>query len=524
MGTDPIYSTEIAAARNVRAETGIYAFAGFTLDLGRGRLRKGEVDIALRPKSFLLLTFLVQNAGRVIGKNELIEAAWPNVATTDDSLTQCIKDIRRALGPGSEALLRTLPRRGYVLDDGVFRDIADRSPAAKAGAATGVSIAVSPFQVVGEAPVAAAFAVGLRATALADLACFRDLDVVTGPPNTEWIVAGCAGPHLSPAAYTLTGSVQSHGERIRITAALTETAASKTIWAERWDRELGDVLAVQGEIVENLVSALAGFGVILQAAAERAARKPPCERSAQDFYFLGRSHTARASEADARQAVLSFRAALDLAPRLARAWMGLAWSFGQLAGFGIDEIENREAMQRAAWHAVELDPLDGEAQAVLGEALGQAGNMRAAEKAFDRALHLAPRSADIWVICAAWAVRSGRPFEGIRAMERARRLNPGWPAWYDHHLRPAWCSTGSALDQLLAGGRGKASWQRLLDGLAYPVAGANQQVCADANISPKTMPVCLQGETGAIARAGFHLRSSQVGLAQPSSFRTTERF
>jgi DNA-binding winged helix-turn-helix (wHTH) protein/TolB-like protein len=93
-----------------------YLFSGLTLDLDSGRLFSGGEEIALRPKSFALLAYMVRNAGRVISKDELMSELWPDVTVTEDSLTQCISDVRRALGSQGAGTLRTVPRRGYLLD------------------------------------------------------------------------------------------------------------------------------------------------------------------------------------------------------------------------------------------------------------------------------------------------------------------------------------------------------------------------------------------------------------------------
>ena len=94
-----------------------FEFSGHVLDLRQGRLRRGSAEISLRPKSLALLTFLLQNRGRVIGKDELLSAVWPGFTVSEDSLTQCIADIRRSLGSQASDLIRTVPRRGYILED-----------------------------------------------------------------------------------------------------------------------------------------------------------------------------------------------------------------------------------------------------------------------------------------------------------------------------------------------------------------------------------------------------------------------
>ena len=92
-----------------------YRFEGFTLDLLRGSLLAVDgAEIALRPKSIALLRYLVEHPGRLIDRDEIMRAVWPGVFVTDDSVTQCVKEVRRALADAEQRLLRTLPRRGYI--------------------------------------------------------------------------------------------------------------------------------------------------------------------------------------------------------------------------------------------------------------------------------------------------------------------------------------------------------------------------------------------------------------------------
>ncbi len=91
-----------------------YRFGAFSLDVARGAVFKGDEEIKLRPKVYETLKYLVENPGRLIGKQELMQAVWPDAFVTDDSLVQCTVELRRALDDGDQQLLKTVPRRGYL--------------------------------------------------------------------------------------------------------------------------------------------------------------------------------------------------------------------------------------------------------------------------------------------------------------------------------------------------------------------------------------------------------------------------
>src|SRR3982750_1718196 len=94
----------------------IYSFDEFRLDLTRGSIFRGFDELKLRPKSFEVLKYLAQNQGRLVSKDELIDFVWQGMAVTDDSLVQCLKDIRRTLGDEAQHFIKTVPRRGYIFD------------------------------------------------------------------------------------------------------------------------------------------------------------------------------------------------------------------------------------------------------------------------------------------------------------------------------------------------------------------------------------------------------------------------
>jgi formylglycine-generating enzyme required for sulfatase activity/DNA-binding winged helix-turn-helix (wHTH) protein len=94
----------------------VLRFDCFALDLARGCLRAGDQEIDLRPKTFEVLHYLAQNGGRLVPKQELFEGVWPNVSVCDDSLVQCIRELRQKLGDNDRRLIKTVSRRGYLLD------------------------------------------------------------------------------------------------------------------------------------------------------------------------------------------------------------------------------------------------------------------------------------------------------------------------------------------------------------------------------------------------------------------------
>ena len=152
----------------------IFRFGRYVLDLRRGCLLVDEREVALRPKSFGLLRYLVENAGRLVTKDELLEAIWPDVTVTDESISRCMSDVRHALGDNGHHIVRTVPRRGYLLDvlvaavpsastsqsvsaEGRITEVAcnrrdaDRPPTRiRARATAPLSILVLPFTSLGE--------------------------------------------------------------------------------------------------------------------------------------------------------------------------------------------------------------------------------------------------------------------------------------------------------------------------------------------------------------------------------------
>src|SRR5450755_702006 len=112
-----------------------FSFEGFRLDLERGSLCNEQGEIELRPKSFQVLRYLVGNAGRLVAKEELLQAMWPNVTVSEESLSRCISDVRSALQDAEAQIIKTVPRRGYRFTATVTTSDAPATDLAANGAA-----------------------------------------------------------------------------------------------------------------------------------------------------------------------------------------------------------------------------------------------------------------------------------------------------------------------------------------------------------------------------------------------------
>ena len=134
---------------------GVYCFADFTLDPREGILRRLNAEIDLRSKSFEVLIYIVERHGHLVTRDELMRAVWPDIAVTDESVTRCIADIRKALGDEDQRLIRTVPRRGYVFAAQVLSPVRLRVGGAHPAGASGQPLLVDPerpgrgFEVVG---------------------------------------------------------------------------------------------------------------------------------------------------------------------------------------------------------------------------------------------------------------------------------------------------------------------------------------------------------------------------------------
>ncbi|WFU21153.1 adenylate/guanylate cyclase domain-containing protein [Bradyrhizobium sp. CB1717] len=227
--------------------------------------------------------------------------------------------------------------------------------------------------------------------------------------------------------YVLEGSVRKAGSRIRVTAQLIEAATSNHVWAERYDRDLADVFAVQDELTEALTIALAP--AIADAELRRAMRRPPGSLDAWAAYQRGLWHLSKATAEDDETAEKFFRQAIDLDPNFGGSYSALALYQLQAAAL-YQKIGLRDAQHSAealARRAVALDGADAEARSCLGWALQARGEADDALAEIERALSMSPNLAIAHGHRGATLIFAGRPKEGVTALNACIRLDPRDP-------------------------------------------------------------------------------------------------
>ena len=227
--------------------------------------------------------------------------------------------------------------------------------------------------------------------------------------------------------YVLEGSVRKAGNRIRVTAQLVEAGTGNHVWADRYDRDLADIFAVQDEITEAVTISIAP--AIADAELQRAVRKPPDSLDAWAAYQRGLWHLSEASPDDNTIAQKFFRQAIDLDPTFAGGYSGLALAQLQAAAVyqKLGLLEAQSSAEALARRAVALDGADAEARSCLGWALQARGELQGALSEIERALGMSPNLAVAHGQRGATLIFAGRPKEGLAAVQTSIRLDPRDP-------------------------------------------------------------------------------------------------
>jgi adenylate cyclase len=292
------------------------------------------------------------------------------------------------------------------------------------------SIAVLPFENMSGDAEQEYFADGITEDIITELARFRSLLVIAR--NSSFTYKGRSSKVQDVAAdlnvrYVVEGSVRKAGDRVRVTAQLIDAASGNHLWADRYDRELVDIFALQDEITQNIVSILPGR--LEDADVERARRKQTANMTAYDHVLLGLMRFRRFSRDENAVAREEFRKAIELDPLYAHAHALLA-STDVWDVFADWQTKPLDEAFEAAQRALTLDDFNGFSHAILGYILFQRKQDVEAEIEFRRAVALNPNDADAIAFKANVLVYFGRWEEALDLIRKAMRLNPFPPSWY----------------------------------------------------------------------------------------------
>jgi adenylate cyclase len=449
-----------------------YRFAGFVLDLRRGALLSaaGE-ELPLRRQSFEMLRLFAENAGRLLDRDTIDRAIWPGVTVSDDSMTQCVRDIRRVIGDDAQSVLKTVPRRGYLFSPEVVACEPASGPSrAVLPLPDRPSLVVLPFQNLSDDPGQDYFADGLVEDITTALSYIRSLFVIAR--NSAFAYRDRAvdvrqiGRDLG-VRYALEGSVRRAGNRLRVTTQLIDTASGVHVWAERYDRELSDIFAVQGEIATSVA------GVIEPAVAgaeqQRVLRKAPERLDAWEAYQRGLWHFSSHGSDENAAARSFFKRAIALDPNFAPGHYGYAlalqWEiwhyssrpFSEVQALPLEEaltavwLDDKDAMAHAVlahirmwgsdWEgaigearkAVALNPNGAFGIAMLGCVLGFGGYRKEALERLRQAIRLSPHDPllSLWLLWIGLIHFYAREFSA--AVENLRQVGRLRPYYNNHH-------------------------------------------------------------------------------------------
>lgn len=423
------------------ASNDLYRFGRFVLQPAAQRLLVDGAAVAVGPRAFDLLVALVERAGQVVSKLELLDLVWPGLVVQENNLQVQISTLRKILGPNA---ITTLVGRGYRFTlpiDSV--DLPQQSVAAQETGATTPgetpSIAVLPFVNLSDDVANEYFADGLSEELINVLSKIRGLRVVSRTSAFSFKGAKVDIPTVARklnVTAVLEGSVRKAGLHVRINAQLVQVATDSTLWSKNYDRELEDIFAVQddiaGSVVMELRTTLMGesydqIGCSELAAEVRAAVKGRSKSAqAHRLYLQGAFFRKRYNAQDMTKAIGYFKKALDHDPEFALAWASLSFCYmHQSANAWAPIAEGAERAWEAARRALEVGPEVAESHWAQSTVLMYYDwNWQAAQASIQRALHFAPDDSILIVGAVTLMQNLGRLEEAGALLKRALVLDP----------------------------------------------------------------------------------------------------
>jgi TolB-like protein/DNA-binding winged helix-turn-helix (wHTH) protein/Tfp pilus assembly protein PilF len=521
-------------------------FDGFELDTRAGQLRKRGVKLRLRGQPLQVLAILVEHAGEVVTREELQTQIWPadTFVDFDHGLHNAIARIREVLGDSAEMprYIETLPRRGYrfigPVEDfqtpclaeepvanasqggtlakprkhnpslvlilcalfvlGVVSWTVRRYVYAKAAVQPIHSIAVLPLDNLSGDPSEEFFADGMTDQLITDLAKVGSLRVISRTSVMQYKRAKKVLPEIARELSVdaiVEGSVIRSGQRVRVTAQLVQASTDQHLWAETYDRDLDDILKLQGEVADAIAQEVRAQLTPTQKSQLRVAHV--VNPAAYDDYLRGRLYfTNEFTKPDSlRKAQHYFEDAMRKDPNFALAYAGLADTYVFLAYAGAlpRDLAYRTAKDALA-KALELDDSIGEAYDTLGALSANFDwDWDTADREFKRAIALAPSYSCAHEDRASFLALIGRRAEALAEIAKIDQLDYSFSSawteqWTYYNLRDYPSLIGASRRGLLLDP--KVWFQHYFLGVGYEGTGKLQDA-----ISEYQQAIALSGDS-----------------------------
>ena len=436
-----------------------YQFGDFELATERYELCRNGIVLHIEPLVFDLILFLSRHAGRVVSRDEIVEAVWQGRLVSEATVDGCIKLARRVLGDSgdNQSYIRTVRGRGFEFAVPVTtRD--ERPPGSvpsRAGKGEGVTrkeaalaghppsadvaplgtprpvLAVFPFANQ-SAEADDYFSDGLTEDIVTNLSRFRDLRVIAAGSTLQFKGRAINVPEFCRemrAGYVVLGNVRRAAGRVRITVQLVDGVSCVQLWGDRYDREMGDIFDLQDELTRRIAVTL---GVKLQdVSLERAMAKGPLELDSYDCVLRARRYTSALSAAMHAEARDLLERAVQLDPLSSDAHALLANVY--LAEHRFEMNPRPDPIGRALTHALratELDPRNAYARCWLAIVHFFRGENEKFETESRLALSLNPNDPETLADIGHYLAFMGEFERGVELSRRAQELNPLHPGWY----------------------------------------------------------------------------------------------
>ncbi|TLZ42890.1 MAG: tetratricopeptide repeat protein [Gammaproteobacteria bacterium] len=403
-----------------------YEFRQYRLDTrARLLLRNGE-RVVLTPKAVDLLIALVEAQGQTVDKQELLRRVWPDTVVEEGSLSSHIFQLRRALGEGAggQRFIETIPKRGYRFVSPCAQ-LGSSAPTAGVGR---LMLVVLPFENLSGGRKHDYFSEGLTEEMISQLARLNpeQLGVIARTSAMQYKSTTKTPQQIGRelgVSHLLEGSVRRAGGRVRITAQLIRVSDATHLWAEGYERELHDILALQAQVARAIAREIQ---ITLTVRADRRLnRVAALDPGAHEAYLRGRHLWNLRTEEGMRKSIAQYEEAIRLQPDYPMVYAGLADSYVMLACRGMvpakDSLRNAKAAGRKA---LELDGELGEAHGSLAHVRLHDWDWEGLERDFQRAIDLHPALPIVYYWYGEYLMSMGRPQEAIAMTRRGQQSDP----------------------------------------------------------------------------------------------------